>query len=191
MKKFLLFLVALTAFAACDDDPIDYSTWTEEELLASPGGLDYLVKQSGAVDYAYIEEQLETKVFDPTTFYVLDKHGWTDSSEWYGYISSTSYFILDGSTIRCCSIVYNNAYLDPDGNRTNRYYIDRQFTGDRLSAVLKAFRQNSRIAAQIEDTLIVEYRDEYNRLWRHVVYLTDTRDILLQKYPYSFDELTY
>ncbi len=35
-------MVALTAFAACDDDPIDYSTWTEKELLATPGGIDDL-----------------------------------------------------------------------------------------------------------------------------------------------------
>ncbi len=43
MKRLLLLLVAFAVFAACDDDPIDYSTWTTEELLATPGGVDYLI----------------------------------------------------------------------------------------------------------------------------------------------------
>lgn len=180
----------LLTFTGCKESTVDYSMWTTEELLATPAGLDYLVKQAGAIDYAYIEEQLETKVFDPLTYYVLDKHGWTDSSQWFGQIASNSYFILDDSTIRCCTFAYIYVYLDPDGNHTQRYYTDHPFTGDRLSALLNAFHPDSRLAAQIENRLIVEYRDEYNRLWRHVILLTDTRESLLQDYPYRLDELT-
>ena len=54
LKRLLLLLAALTAFAACNDDSIDYSTWSHEELLATPGGVDYLIRTTGPIDYAAI-----------------------------------------------------------------------------------------------------------------------------------------
>lgn len=68
MKKLLFLFAALFVFAACDDDAIDYSTWTTEELLATPAGIEYLIKNAAPIDYAAIEEELETLVFYPYYF---------------------------------------------------------------------------------------------------------------------------
>ncbi len=191
-KTIIIAFAAFLTFAACDKNEFtdDYATWTTEELLASPGGLDYLVKTASPIDYAYIDEQLKTKVFGEKTFYVLDKDGWTDSSEWYGRICLNYYCCLDDATIRVCTIGFFDYYVTPTGDITNRFYTDRPFTGDRLTAMLDAFQYGSKPVAQIGDTLIVDWTDGYRRLWRYVVTLKDSRDQLLEEFPYSMDELT-
>ena len=191
MKKFLLFLAALTAFAACDDDPIDYSTWSEEELLATPGGVDYLIKTAGQIDYAYIEEQLKTMVFSPYYFFVYDERdGWTEPRDWVG-ITFNYYFII-GNAARGCYYVGESGclYKTPTGEITSSYYKNYTFTGDRLTAILDSFEKGSKVKAQLGNTLIVENFDSYGRRWLYLVSLDDLRESLLELYPYSFDELT-
>ena len=197
MKKFLLFLAALTAFAACDDDPIDYSTWTEEELLATPGGVDYLIKTAGPIDYAYIEEQLKTKVFHTYNFFVDDpRDGWIEARELLGVYSDHYYFII-GNAARSCfdTALSGNFYKTPTGEITSRFHEDHAFTEDRLTAILNIFQENTStknamIKAQLGNTLIVENFDSYGRRWLYLVSLDDLRERLLELYPYSFDELT-
>lgn len=192
MKKFLLFLAALTAFAACDDDPIDYSTWTEEELLATPGGVDYLIKTAGPIDYAYIEEQLKTKVFHRYNFFVDDPRvDWIEAREMDGLYSDAYYFIIGNAARSCFDMgLSGNFYKTPTGEITSRFHEDHAFTGDRLTAILDSFEKGSKVKAQLGNTLIVENFDSYGRRWLYLVSLDDLRERLLELYPYSFDELT-
>ena len=196
MKKFLFLLAALTAFAACDDDPIDYSTWTEEELLATPGGVDYLIKTAGPIDYAYIEEQLKTKVFHRYNYFVDDQRdGWIEAREMNGGYIDKYYFII-GNSVRICDDTAPAAafYKTPTGEITSKYYDDYAFTGDRLTAILEYFgghasEECAKVKAQIGNTLIVESIFP-NQRWLFLISLDDLRERLLELYPYSRDELT-
>lgn len=187
----LLLLAALAVFAACDDDPIDYSTWTTEELLATPEGIDYLIEASAPVDYAAIEEELETLAFEPYYFFVHSaRDGWTNSSDWIGGGSSS--YVVMGDIVRSYLVCNGVFFRTPEGELTSRYYQDSHFTGDRLTAVLELFdhgRDNVKIKARIEKTLIVESYDEYEQRWLDLVRLVDSRDVLQEQFPYSLDEL--
>lgn len=189
MKKFLLFLAALTAFAACDDDPIDYSTWTTEELLAMPDGVEYLIKTAEPIDYADIEEQLETMVFTPYHFFVYDpSYGWDDIKNWCGPF--TQHYFIIGDAVRGCYDIPGYPYKTPAGEYTSRFYMDYAFTGDRLTAILDCFEKGATVKAQIGKTLIIEKFDTYGQRWLYLVSLTDMRENLFESYPYSLDELT-
>ncbi len=188
MKKMLLLLVALVAFAACDDDPIDYSTWSNEELLATPGGVDYLIRTAAPIDYAAIEEELETKVADRYHYFIHDWFGWTESSKMNG-AALLSYVIIE-DVIRCC--VDGDILLrTPEGDETYRYYRDNKFTGDRLSALLAEFDcgRGAKLKARIENTLVVESYGEDNSRMLDLIRLVDGREEWLERYPYNFYEL--
>lgn len=176
-------------FAACDDDAIDYSTWTTEELLATPAGVEYLIKNAAPIDYAAIEAELETLVFHPYYFFCLDSYGWSEACEWLG-MGSSYYFVMD-DVLRGCFDTDMTPLMRPDGKSTQSYYIDRKFTGDRLPAILNMWRSDAQIKARVENTLIMEYYGEYGRRWLYLVSLVDMRERLLADYPYSLDELSY
>ena len=191
MKKMLLLLVALVAFAACDDDPIDYSTWSNEELLATPGGVDYLIRTAAPIDYAAIEEELETKVFDPYYFFVYSsRDGWLDSQDkWDGGVDLNPFVVLD-DVVRYCFREDVDDYRTSEGERVEYMYFEYPYTGDRLAAVLK-YRGHERanLKARIENTLIVESYDEYGRRWLDLVRLTDNREEYLNTYRHNFYDL--
>ena len=132
MRRLLLLLAACAVFAACDDDPIDYSTWSNEELLATPGGVDYLIRTAAPIDYAAIEEELETKVFDPYYFFVYSsRDGWLDSQDkWDGGVDLNPFVVLD-DVVRYCfrEDVYD--YRTSEGERVEYMYFEYPYTGDR------------------------------------------------------------
>ncbi len=188
MKKMLLLLVALVAFAACDDDPIDYSTWSNEELLATPGGVDYLIRTAAPIDYAAIEEELETKVADRYHYFIHDWLGWTESSKMNG-AALLSYVIIE-DVIRCC-VIEDLLFRTPEGDETSCYYRDKKFTGDRLSALLAELDcgRGAKLKARIENTLVVESYGEDNSRMLDLIRLVDGREEWLERYPYNFYEL--
>ncbi len=189
MKKLLFLFAALIALAACDDDAVDYSTWTTEELLATPAGVEYLIQNASPIDYAAIEEELETLVFHPYYFFCLNSDGWSEACDYDG--TAISYYFVMDDVVRGCFDTDMTPLMRPDGKYTQSYYIDKKFTGDRLSAILNDWRSDAQIKARVENTLIMEYYDQYGRRWLHLVSLVDMREQLLVDYPYSRDELDY
>ena len=189
MRRLLLLLAACAVFAACDDDPIDYSTWTTEELLATPGGVDYLIDTAAPIDYAAIEEELETMVFDPYYFFVYDdRDGWYDSQDSCdGPMDLGTYVVVNDAVRHGFMLDYFMDYRTPEGERVQYAYREKKFTGDRLKAVLDFF--GGKIKARIEHTLVVEEYDRYDRRWLYLVRLTDDREEVLQQYRYNWDDL--
>lgn len=182
MKRFLMMMAAMLAFAACNkDEGPDYDRWTTEELLATGGGIDYLVKKGGPIDYEQIGEWLGSHVFSPAEEYVYDG-GWT-LPDLLG-ASTGCLIVLDASTYRRCWLDTTGGYLTPDGKWTKHLYLDISYTGDPLRALLDTrFGPDAKIAAQVGKTLIVAYEDVYKRRWRAVVHLTDDREQALAFYP--------
>ena len=83
MKKLFVLMLATMTFVACNDEEefIDYSTWTVEELLTTGGGIDYLVSQTKEINYDELNERLKTEVLSYwlNPVFVLEKGVWMET----------------------------------------------------------------------------------------------------------------
>lgn len=128
-------------------------------------------------------------VCDCYNYFVYDaRHGWTERREMNGS-AWVSYYII-GDIVRRC-VDWDSFFRTPEGEITTCYYVDRKFTGGRLSAVLAGLDDGFGVIvkARIENTLIIESYDEDNRRWIHLFRLVDQREKWQEMFPYSLDEL--
>lgn len=184
MKRTFILLAALMLFAACskDEEPaIDYSTWTTEELLADPNGIDYLVKTAGEVDYDALNEQLKAMKVLITPG--ADKHYVKRGGKWKEElmlgISEVYYLLMGDGTYRCC-------YRDPAGQfGGNRGYYTGTVGNDPIAQFLGLSENGNKILAVVGESLIVE---NHKGTRRYIARINDCRQWVFEHYTVDFME---
>ncbi len=184
MKKIFTLLAALMVFAACNKDEelaIDYSTWTTEELLADPNGIDYLVKTAGEVDYDALNEQLSAMMvlITPGADKRYVKRGGKWKQEQMLGVSGTYYLLMGDGTYRRC-------FTDMAGQfGGNRGYYIKTVGNDPIAQFLGLAEDGNKILAVVGQSLIVE---NHNGTRRFIAHISDCRQWVLENYTVNFRE---
>ena len=184
MKKLITLLVALVAFFACntEEEPaIDYSTWTNEELLADPNGIDYLVKHAGPVDHDALYELFQR-------FVLVEP----DSHSWFGFRGGQWHQeLIDGPGFGIpCYVamgddIYRKCYMMAIGHRIFPAFEEWSMPERPIDAIIKHTFPKSRIAAVVDRIIIVDVLDKPNPT-RVLYRFTDTREDVLETYTFDW-----
>lgn len=182
MKRVLMLLAALMTFMACDTDEepaIDYSTWTTEELLADPNGIDYLVKTAGEVNYDALNEQLKAMmvlVIPGAENHYAKRDGKWVEEEMLG-ISTRYCLLMDDGTYRRC---YSDMAHQFGGKRG---YYTGTVGNDPIAQFLGLTEDGDKIVAVVGQSLIVE---NHKGTRRYIAYVKDCRQWVLENYTVDF-----
>ena len=187
MKKLFILLLAAMAFVACNDEEefIDYSTWTVEELLTTGGGIDYLVSQTKEINYDELNERLKTEVLSycVNPVFVLEKGVWTET--WQdGGIGGGYMVLMEDNTFRHC---YELEYAPKWG----KLYQTHDAYDNAVAEMVGKMMAWAKIVAYVGDTLVIEndwkrYSDE--KPTRFLAKFTDGREWVLNTYTNNWDD---
>ena len=165
MRRIIIILLATITFVACNnDDGIDYSLLTLEEIATTNGGWDYLETHYEAFDYEQFVAMMTTGYFtvDCNEYVLTDKR-------WNHYLAIgtvTRHFTwLDAGTMREC--YYLPEYMSEDF-QSYYYYKDFAVTDKNwLHAVVNAKGENSRVIGLYKDeAILIEYENYYGQIIR-------------------------
>lgn len=185
MKKYLWILWVAILFISCDDtssNAIDYSKLTTEELLQTGGGIDYLVSQSHTINYAELNERLETEVIlaNPQHIYRVNNGEWI--REVLIGIGSAYCVLMNNNTFRYC--------YEPDSPPLKGLgYHTYNANDNAIIEMIKKVCPSAQIAAYVDNTLICEYRHN-EELRRFLVVFGDWREWVSNTYTRDFDAPT-
>ena len=186
MKKLFILLLAAMTFVACNDEEefIDYSTWTVEELLATGGGIDYLVSQTKEINYDELNERLKTEVLSYwlNPVFVLEKGVWMETKMiglGGGYM-----VLMEDNTFRECFQPELGMALA--GMKVYRTYDAYDNAVAEMAGKMMAW---SKIVAYVGDTLVIEYEHGDRRTpARFLAKFTDGREWVLNTYTNNWDD---
>ena len=150
-KAFLIILLAALTFVACNDDEIDYSSLTLEEIVATNGGWNYLTGHYGSYDYEQLVAMMGTGYFTVNfETYTLTEHGWEPQFVDGGI--ARHYAWLDAETMRGCF----RLPFDLSTDFQNHYY-HKDFTVNKdnwFDSVLD-YTKNARVIGLYKDEAIL------------------------------------
>ena len=183
MKKLFILLLAAMAFVACNDEEefIDYSTWTVEELLTTGGGIDYLVSQTKEINYDELNERLKTEVLSYGRYKVfeLEKGVWMEI--WKDGAGAGCMVLMEDNTFRHCfelehAPMWGKLYRTHDAGDNAIVEMVRAMCADK-------------IVAYAGDTLVLEYEiSDYKIPTRFLAHFSDGREWVLNTYTNNWDD---
>ncbi|MBE6190243.1 MAG: hypothetical protein E7145_04800 [Rikenellaceae bacterium] len=183
MKKLFILLLAAMAFVACNDEEefIDYSTWTVEELLATGGGIDYLVSQTKEINYDELNERLKTEVLSycMNPVFVLQDGVWVET-------------LMIGSGAGCMVLMEDNTFRHcfelEHAPKWGKLYRTHDAGDNAIVEMVRAMCAD-KIVAYAGDTLVIEYEiTDYKIPTRFLAHFYDGREWVLNTYTNNWDD---
>ncbi len=184
MKKLFILLLAAMAFVACNDEEefIDYSTWTVEELLTTGGGIDYLVSQTKEINYDELNERLKTEVLSycVNPVFVLQDGVWVETLMLGGV--SGFMVLMEDNTFRHC-------YELEHAPKWGKLYQTHDAYDNAVAEMVGKMMAWAKIVAYVGDTLVIEYEHGDRRTpTRFFAKFTDGREWVLNTYTNNWDD---
>lgn len=184
MKKLFILLLAAMTFVACNEEEefIDYSTWTVEELLTTGGGIDYLVSQTKEINYNELNERLKTEVLSycVNPVYVLQDGVWVETLMLGGV--SGFMVLMEDNTFRHC-------YELEHAPKWGKLYQTHDAYDNAVAEMVGKMMAWAKIVAYVGDTLVIEYEHGDRRTpARFLAKFTDGREWVLNTYTNNWDD---
>ena len=186
MKKLFILLLATMTFVACNDEEefIDYSTWTVEELLTTGGGIDYLVSQTKEINYDELNERLKTEVlsYGLCKVFELEKGVWMEI--WKDGGGAGCMVLMEDNTFRHCFELEH-------APKWGKLYQTHDAYDNAVAEMVGKMWAWAKIVAYVGDTLVIEndwkrYSDE--KPTRFLAKFTDGREWVLNTYTNNWDD---
>lgn len=186
MKKLFILLLAAMTFVACNEEEefIDYSTWTVEELLTTGGGIDYLVSQTKEINCDELNERLKTEVLSycVNPVFVLQDGVWVETLMLGGV--SGFMVLMEDNTFRHC-------YELEHAPKWGKLYQTHDAYDNAVAEMVGKMWAWAKIVAYVGDTLVIEndwkrYSDE--KPTRFLAKFTDGREWVLNTYTNNWDD---
>lgn len=192
MRKYLFPLLAACCLVACDEadneTTIDFSALTHEELLATEGGLEYLVSQGESFDRTALNERLSKEVL----LYFTGFLWYYENGKWHadfalGDWGAHYYVMADEGTMRKCAERYVKSSTSPVCG-----YWSIDFQSDPLEAIL-----TERGEEDHEEYQVIAYCGKYvvferqSQVFcsRYIATFEDTRSKMLDTYSVDFSTI--
>lgn len=172
------------AFVACNDEEefIDYSTWSVEELLTTGGGIDYLVSQTKEINYEELNERLKTEVLSycVNPVFVLQDGVWVET-------------LMSGAGAGCMVLMEDNTFRHcfelEHAPTWGKLYQTHDAYDNAVAEMVGKMMAWAKIVAYAGDTLVIEYEHGDRRTpTRFLAHFYDGREWVLNTYTNNWDD---
>lgn len=179
MKKLFILLAVAIGFVACsEEDTTNFAEIPVEEVLTMKGGIDWLIKQKDAVNWAEFNEDMQYyayKIDKSSRLKDIGESKWTSISDWVGGLPLSHFLFLDDHTLRTC-------FHDSTGNFVSKFlYQDVPYVLDEANSVLSYSVNDLSFLYYQEGVLIVEVLIQ-NSVFQFVYTTNQTRQEMMDRY---------
>lgn len=157
MKQYLILFAAVIGFAACNEEAsneVNFAEMPVAEVLTVDGGIDWLIQQTNAVNWAAFKEDTKNKGFiqhlSVSRMKDVGESEWSSMDGWRGGSPLPNYLFLDDQTVRTC-------FSDSTGNYGGALlYLDYPYVMNEIDKTLSYDNEVITVLYYQAGTLILE-----------------------------------